>query len=90
MSPKPSYPHSNDECIKLLKELGFKKKLGTGRGKHPEKYIHPTKRNQNLNDKPFVLISHEYFDEKGKRLVKKLINWGFTKEEVYAVINNLL
>lgn len=90
MSPKLSYPHSNDECIKLLLALGFKKKLGTGRGKHPEKYIHPTKRNENPNDRPFVLISHDFFDEKGKRLVSKLIKWGFTRAEIDTIINNFL
>ncbi len=90
MSPKPSYPHSNDECVALLAHLGFKKKLGTGRGKHPEKYYHPTKRNENPNDKPFVLISHEYFDEKGKRLVKKLRLWGFPSEEIDTFLNNRL
>jgi len=56
--------------------------LGTGRGNHPEKYYHPTKRNQDLNDKPFVLVTHEYFDEKAKRLVKKLLSWGFTEAEI--------
>lgn len=90
MSPKPSYPHSNQECIQLLKALGFKKKLGTGRGKHPEKYIHPTKRNENPNDKPFVLISHDFFDEKGKRLVRKLQNWGFPIDEIRSIIDNML
>ncbi len=64
--------------------------MGTGRGKHPEKYVHPTKRNENPNDKPFVLISHEYFDEKGKRLVRKLENWGFPKERIRSIIDNLL
>jgi len=90
MSPKPSYPRSNDECIKLLLALGFKKKIGTGRGKHPQKYIHPSKRNENPDDRPFVLISHDYFDEKGKRLVAKLIKWGFDKNEVRTIINNIL
>lgn len=90
MSPKPSYPHSNAECIKLLLALGFKKKLGTGRGKHPEKYTHPTKRNENSNDKPFVLISHDFFDEKGKRLVRKLINWGFPEDQIRTIIDNIL
>jgi hypothetical protein len=90
MSPKPAYPHSNAECVKLLKELGFKKKFGTGRGKHPEKYIHPTIRNANPNDRPFVLISHDFFDEKGKRLVRKLELWGFPKEQIMAIINNML
>ena len=90
MSPKPSYPHSNQECIQLLKVLGFKKKLGTGRGKHPEKYIHPTKRNENPNDKPFVLISHDFFDEKGKRLVRKLENWGFPIDQIRSIIDNML
>lgn len=76
------YPHSNLECVRLLENLGFRKKFGTGRGKHPEKYMHPTRRNQNLNDKPFVLISHEYFEQKGKLLVSKLEKWGFTIEEI--------
>lgn len=62
--------------------LGFKTKKGIGRSKHPKKYVHPKKRNQNLNDKPFILITHEYFDENGKRLMKKLQNWGFTKKEL--------
>ncbi len=87
---KPSYPRSNAECVALLKHLGFKKKLGTGRGKHPEKYHHPTIRNNNPNDRPFVLISHDYFDEKGKRLVKKLVLWGFDKNIIEAFLNNQL
>lgn len=90
MSPKPAYPHSNKECVRLLLALGFKKKLGTGRGKHPEKYIHPTKRNENPNDRPFVLISHDYFDEKGKRLVRKLENWGFSKDLIRTIVESML
>ena len=90
MAPKIHYPRNNAECIKLLEELGFKKKRGVGRGKHPEKYIHPTRQNLNPNDKPFVLISHEYFDEKSKRLIKKLENWGFSKEEIQNTIINIL
>ena len=82
MTPIPPYPRSNDECVALLRALGFKRKLGTGRGKHPQKYLHPTKRNQNLADKPFVLVTHEYFDENGKRLMKKLRSWGFSEEEL--------
>lgn len=77
-----TYPKSNNECVCLLKNLGFKKKIGTGRGKHPEKYYHPKRRNQDLNDKPFVLITHEYFDEKAKKLIKRLENWGFSKEDI--------
>jgi hypothetical protein len=76
------YPRSNEQCVRLLKALGFKKKFTIGRGKHPEKYHHPTRKNQDLSDKPFVLVTHEYFDAKGKRLMKKLRNWGFTKEEL--------
>jgi hypothetical protein len=82
MTPAIVYPRSNAECIALLRALGFKKKLGTGRGNHPQKYYHPKRRNQNLNDKPFVLVTHEYFDANGKRLMKKLLNWGFTQEEL--------
>ena len=82
MGGKSIYPRSNAECAALLKARGFKKKFGSGRGNHPEKYMHPKRRNQSLNDKPFILITHEYFDANGKRIVKKLINWGFTKEEI--------
>jgi hypothetical protein len=89
MAPQQIYPRSNAECVALLKALGFKKKLGTGRGPHPQKYYHPTKRNQNLNDKPFVLVTHEYFDEKAMSLMKKLENWGFTPEEIAEKCKNL-
>jgi|GEM_PF-1446986 len=83
MAPRKSiYPHSNVECVALLLALGFKKKRGIGRSKHPQKYVHPTRRNQNLEDKPFILITHQYFDANGQRLMKKLLNWGFTKEEL--------
>ncbi|MDR0979575.1 MAG: hypothetical protein LBM12_00205 [Candidatus Nomurabacteria bacterium] len=86
MSPKIHYPQNNAECIKLLRRLGFQKRIGIGRGKHPEKYTHPTRRNQNSNDRPFIIISHEYFDEKGKKMMKKLENWGFTKEELQEAL----
>jgi len=51
--------------------------------------MHPTRRNQNLDDKPFILITHEYFDANGQRLMKKLLNWGFTKEELEEKCKNL-
>ncbi len=82
MTPRTVYPRSNEECIALLKALGFRKKLGIGRSKHPQKYTHPRRKNQNLADKPFVLITHEYFAANGQRLMKKLLNWGFTKKEL--------
>jgi len=82
MAPRTIYPRSNAECVALLLLLGFKKKWGTGRSNHPEKYFHPKRRNQNLSDKPFVLVTHEFFDANGQRLMKKLQNWGFTKEEL--------
>ena len=89
MSPKILYPQNNMECVRLLKHLGFEKKRGIGRGKHPEKYIHPTRRNQNSNDRPFIIISHEYFDAKGKRTMKKLENWGFSKEELQEAMKRI-
>jgi hypothetical protein len=84
MSPRKTtiYPRSNTEIIALLKSLGFKKKYGVGRSKHPQKYFHPTRRNQDLSDKPFVLVTHQYFDANGVRLMKKLQNWGFTEDEL--------
>lgn len=82
MGGKSVYPRSNAECIALLKRLGFKRKFGSGRGNHPQKYIHPKRNNQAVDDKPFILITHEYFDANGKRLMKKLQNWGFTAEEI--------
>jgi len=83
------YPRSNAQCVALLEALGFKRKLGTGRGNHPEKYYHPKKRNQDLNDKPFVLITHEYIGANGMRLMKKLQNWGFSEEELKAICGKL-
>jgi hypothetical protein len=82
MSPRTVYPRSNEEIVLLLKALGFKRKLGTGRGPHPQKYFHPKRRNQNLENKPFILVTHVYFDANGQRLMKKLLNWGFTKREI--------
>lgn len=82
MSPRTIYPRSNEECVALLKLLGFKKKRGIGRGKHPEKYYHPKRQNQRVGDKPFVLITHNYYDSNGQRLMKKLQNWGFSEEEL--------
>jgi predicted RNA binding protein YcfA (HicA-like mRNA interferase family) len=89
MGTKSVYPKSNKEIIKLLSKLGFKKKLGISRGKHPEKYHHPNRRNSDLNDKPFVIVSHDYFDEKAKKTVKKLENWGFSQEELEQVMKDL-
>lgn len=82
MGSQSVYPRSNAEIVALLKKLGFKKRLGIGRGKHPQKWTHPTRKNKNLNDKPFILVTHEYFDANGQRLMKKLQNWGFSKEEL--------
>lgn len=82
MAPRTIYPRSNAACINLLLLLGFKKKRGIGRGKHPEKYYHPTRQNNQPGDKPFVIVTHEYFDANGQRLMKKLQNWGYTKVEL--------
>jgi hypothetical protein len=89
MSSRTIYPRSNEECVALLLALGFKKKLGIGRSKHPQKYIHPTRRNQDVNDKPFVLVTHEYFDANGQRLMNKLKRWGFSDEELNRAFKEL-
>jgi hypothetical protein len=89
MGTKSVYPKSNKEIVTLLKRLGFSKKLGINRGKHPEKYQHLHRRNRDPNDKPFVIVSHEYFDEKAKKTVKKLENWGFSQEELEQVMKDL-
>jgi hypothetical protein len=82
MAPKRIYPHSNAECEALLTTLGFRRKIGIGRGKHPIKYEHPTRLHIGSGDKPFVLITHNFFEQIGKRLMKKLLNWGFTQDEI--------
>lgn len=85
MAPRPVYPKSNLECVRLLLTLGFVKDNGIGRGKHPEKYHHPYRKNIAAPpDRPFVLLTHDYFDQLGKNLMKKLQNWGFTKDEIEA------
>ena len=82
MAPRTVYPRSNTEIVNLLETLGFKRKRGIGRGKHPEKYVHPSLANLRVGDKPFVLVTHEYIAANGQRLMKKLQNWGFTEYEI--------
>ena len=86
---KAVYPRSNKECVALLKTLGFKKKRGIGNSKHPEKYIHKSRRSRCPNDKPFILVTHNYFDELGKKMMKKIECWGFTKREIIDAYNSL-
>lgn len=89
MASPTIYPRSNAACVALLITLGFKKKRGIGRAKHPEKYEHPTRQNIRVGDKPFVIITHEYFPANGQRLMKKLQNWGFTKKELELACQGL-
>lgn len=82
MSGKEIYPRSNKECECLLVSLGFKEVRGIGNAKHPKKYKHKKRRCKCPNEKPFFLITHNYFDELGKKMMKKLLCWDFTKEEL--------
>ncbi len=88
MSPrvKTKYPRNTAECVSLLIALGFAKKEGIGKGKHPEKYFHPTRNNTVPGDKPFIIIPHDYFDVLGMKIMKKLQNWDYTKEEIEATL----
>lgn len=83
------YPRSNAECVRLLLALGFRKKRGIGNAKHPEKYMHPKRRCICTNEKPFILVTHRYFDERGKKLMKKLECWEFTKKEIIDAYNKI-
>lgn len=88
MAPRTVYPRSNAECVSLLLTLGFEKKGGIGRGKHPEKYFNRTRQNVVEGDRPFVIVTHEFFDELGMKMMKKLQNWGYTKDEIEAALLN--
>lgn len=87
--PQTVYPRSKADCLRLLATLGFVKRRGIGRGKHPEKYYHPTRRNIRQGDKPFILITHEYYDELGMKIMRKLQNWDFTKAEIEAACSGI-
>ena len=89
MAPRTVYPRSAADCVRLLLTLGFVKKDGIGRGKHPEKYQHPTRKNIVEGDRPFIIIPHEYFDQLGMKVMKKAQNWGFSKDEVEAALNGI-
>ena len=87
MSSLP-YPRSNAECVKLLLHLGFHLKRGTGRGKHPQKYMHSTRRSICLREPPFILITHDFWEQKGQVLMKRLECWEFTQDEIIEAYNN--
>lgn len=89
MGSESVYPHSNAECVTLLSRLGFVRKRGIGNAKHPYKYVHPSRKHGCINDKPFVLITHYYFDELGKKLMKKIECWGFTSDEVKEALRRV-
>lgn len=89
MAPRIIHPRSNLECARLLLTLGFEKRSGIGRGKHPEKYFHNTRKNNIEGDRPFIIIPHLFFDELGIKLVKKLQNWGFTKKEIEDALRGI-
>ena len=89
MAPRTLYPRSSTDCVRLLTTLGFVKKFGIGRGKHPEKYYHPKRKNIVPGDRPFIIIPHEYFDELGMKVMKKLQNWEYTKQEVESALKGV-
>jgi hypothetical protein len=89
MSPRTPYPRSNADCVRLLRTLEFEKRQGIGRGKHPEKYFHNTRDNIVEGDQPFVILPHEFFDQLGMKLMKKLQNWGYSKGEIEAALHGI-
>jgi hypothetical protein len=89
MSPRTIYPRTINDCVDLLVTLGFTKKLGIGRGKHPEKYFNRKRKNVVTGDRPFIIIPHEYYDQLGMKIMKKLQNWSYTKEEIEGALRGL-
>jgi len=75
-------PNSTKECIRLLEYLGFERVKRIGIGGHQYKYINPNRKYIGDDNHPFVIVPHRYFNLLGVKLCKKLVCFGYSKEEI--------
>lgn len=77
------YPPNNaKEWVKALKKLGFEERR-VGRGKHANKFTHPTKHTQDSRiQRDFIIIPHKVYPVLSTHIVKGLTLFGFSLEEI--------
>lgn len=65
-------------------ETGFEERR-VGRGKHVNKYTHPTRHTtDNRIQRDFIIIPHKIFPVLSTHIVKGLVLFGFSVEEIEA------
>ena len=77
-------PTKARELEKCLDKLGFIENRRVGTGKHVATYSHPSKSPDN-SQRPYITIPHKIDDPNfGKALVKQIMAFGFSENEVMA------
>ncbi len=81
-----SFPPENyKEWIKVLYKLGFEEKR-VGRGKHAYKFTHPSRKTQDFRiQRNFIIIPHKIYPTLSKTIVKQVMFFGFTLDEIKQV-----
>jgi predicted RNA binding protein YcfA (HicA-like mRNA interferase family) len=81
-----SYPPNNyKEWVKALKKLGFEERR-VGKGKHAYKFKHPTKKTKDYRiQRNFIIIPHKIYPTLSKGIVKQVMFFGFSLEEIKKV-----
>ena len=75
-------PNNQKEWVKLLKRLGFEERR-VGRGKHAFKFSHPTRKTKDYRIQPdFIIVPHIIYPAMSAHMVKELIFFGFSLEEI--------
>lgn len=75
-------PSTTKQWIKTLKRLGFRERR-VGRGKHVNKFKHPTRHTKDSRlQRDFIIIPHKMYPVLSGHLVKGLLLFGFTIEEI--------
>lgn len=80
------FPPTNvREWIKTLERLGFTERR-VGKGKHVNKFTHPTKHTlDNRIQRDFIIVPHKIFPVLSTHIVKGHMLFGFSVEEIEAV-----
>lgn len=79
-------PQKEQHWIRILKKLGFLEVLRVGKGKHAHKFSHPQRITKDHTKQPnFIIIPHKIYPILAKEIVKELMYFGFTEDDIKKV-----
>jgi len=79
-------PNNSKEWKRTLKKLGFYEVERIGIGGHAHKFKHPTRKTKDYRIQPnFIIIPHRIYPTLSAAIVKEIMFFGFSLEEIKKV-----